>query len=99
MAVKNTENMSVEERRSINNANYAKYLNEKVEVAIPMGSHKAGDSTTVSCDGRLYQIQYGKSVKVPRKIADIINRSIEQEEKAALLAEKLADGAKELGAY
>lgn len=93
------ESMSVEERRRINNENHAKWLNEKVEVAIPIGDHKTGDSTTVSCDGNLYQIQYGKTVKVPRKIAEIIKRSIAQEEKAAELSERLSGSAAELGAY
>ena len=74
--VKQQVKLTLEERRKINNKKYAQYMNEKVSVCIPLRSEKAGTTTTASCDGKVYEIKLGETVKVPRKVAEVINRSI-----------------------
>ncbi len=90
---------SVEERRRLNNKKYQEYMNEKVAVNIPLGGEKIGTTTTASCDGRVYEIKLGETVQVPRKLAEVINRSIDGNIEVQKKMEKAAAGAKEIGEY
>ncbi len=90
---------SVEERRRLNNRKYQEYMNEKVSVNIPLGGEKIGTTTTASCDGRVYEIKLGETVQVPRKLAEVINRSIDGNIEVQKKMEKAAAGAKEIGEY
>lgn len=94
-----TNEMSIEERRQINNKQYEDYMNEKVSVTIPLGAEKLGTTTTASCDGKVYEIKLGETVKVPRKLAEVINRSIHGNLEVQKKMEKAAAGAKEIGEY
>lgn len=91
--------LTLEERRKINNEKYMEYMNEKVSVCIPLRSEKPGTTTTASCDGKVYEIELGKTVKVPRKVAEIINRSIKGDIEVQKKMENASRGAKELGEY
>ena len=91
--------LTVEERRNINNKKYVEYMNEKVSVCIPLGSEKMGTTTTASCDGKVYEIELGKTVKVPRKVAEVINRSIKGNIEVQKKMDRASEGAKELGEY
>lgn len=91
--------LTVEERRKINNKKYMDYMNEKVPVCIPLGSEKIGTTTTASCDGKVYEIKLGETVKVPRKVAEVINRSIKGNMEVQKKMENAANGAKEIGEY
>ena len=91
--------LTLEERRRINNKKYAQYMDEKVSVCIPLRSEKAGTTTTASCDGKVYEIKLGETVKVPRKVADVINRSIKGNIEVQKKMEKASNGAKEIGEY
>ena len=90
---------SVEERRRLNNKKYQEYMNEKVAVNIPLGGEKIGTTTTASCDGRVYEIKLGETVQVPRKLAEVINRSIDGNIEVQKKMEKAAAGAREFGEY
>lgn len=48
------------------------YLNEEVEIRLFKGAGKYKDDIFVCVDGKSYQIQRGKTVKVPRKIALVV---------------------------
>lgn len=93
------ENLTVEERRKINNKKYMDYMNEKVSVCIPVGSEKLGTTTTASCDGKVYEIKLGETVKVPRKVAEVINRSIKGNIEVQKKMENASKSAKEIGEY
>jgi hypothetical protein len=69
--------MSVTERRALNRKEFEAYMNEKVNVNIPLGAEAPGTTTTASCDGKVYEIELGRTVQVPRKVAEVINRSID----------------------
>lgn len=66
-------------------ARRADYWEEEVPVYIPRPEGETQASKTITLNGVNYQIQYGKQVMVPRKIAAIIdeserNHAIAQEE-------------------
>lgn len=94
-----TAELTVEERRRINNQKYMDYMNEKVSVCIPLRSEKNGTTTTASCDGKVYEIKLGETVKVPRKVAEVINRSIKGNIEVQKKMDKASKGAKEIGEY
>lgn len=52
-----------------------KYLNEKVECRIPRPEGIKEDFTTVTVNGKNYQIEYNKTVMVPRFIKAVIDNS------------------------
>lgn len=59
-----------------------KYNSEYVTVIIPKPMNIIGDTeTTVSVNGKMYQIQYDKPVSVPRNVAAIINQSMDLQNK------------------
>ena len=97
--VKQQNKLTVEERRKINNAKYMEYMNEKVSVCIPLRSEKTGTTTTASCDGKVYEIKLGETVRVPRKVAEVINRSIKGNIEVQKKMDNASKGAKELGEY
>ena len=97
--VQATEDMSVEERRRINNRQYLDYLNEKVSICIPLNGEKIGTTTTASCDGKVYEIKLGETVEVPRKLAEVIKRSIDANIEVQKKMERMAAEAKEIGEY
>ena len=54
------------------------YLNEKVEVLIPRGPTDPA-TYTVTHNGTSYQIKRGVKVMIPRKVKNIIDRSMAQQ--------------------
>lgn len=54
------------------------YLNEKVEILIPRGPTDPV-TYTVTHNGTSYQIKRGAKVKIPRKVKNIIDRSMAQQ--------------------
>lgn len=105
MSVKKTDTevsapeLSVEERRRINNREYLESLEEKVPICIPLNGEKIGTTTTASCDGKVYEIKLGETVMVPRKLAEVIKRSIDANIEVQKKMEKMAAGAVEIGEY
>jgi len=91
--------LSVEERRAINRKEYEAYMNEKVDVNIPLGGEKPGTTTTASCDGKVYEIELGKTVKVPRKVARVIERSIDAGYEVQAKMQKLSEKPEGIGEY
>lgn len=90
---------SLEQRRNDNHAEYEDYLNEKVPVTIPLGAEKIGTSTTASCDGKLYEIKLGETVLVPRKVADVIQRSIDGNVEVQKKIEMASAQSSQIGEY
>lgn len=91
--------MSVEERRKINNKKYQEYMNEKVQINIPLGGEKIGTTTTASCDGKVYEIKLGETVSVPRKLAEVIKRSIDGNVEVQKKMEQAAAATREIGEF
>ena len=50
-------------------------------------------------DGKVYEIKLGETVKVPRKLAEVIKRSIDGNLEVQKKMERAAQGAKEIGEY
>ena len=94
-----TKKAEIEERRKLNNEKYAQYMNEKVSVCIPLKGEKMGTTTTASCDGKIYEIKLGETVRVPRKVAEVINRSIKGNIEVQQKMDNASRGAKQLGEY
>lgn len=90
---------SIEERRRENHDAYDKYLSERVEVCIPLGGERLGTTTTVTYCGKVYEIKLGETVKVPRAVAQIIERSLKADMEVREKMNALSGGASELGAY
>lgn len=64
-------------------------LQEKITVIIPKPRNVVGDTeTTVSVNGKMYQIMYDRPVTVPKNVADIIRQSRNLEMKIADITEK-----------
>jgi polynucleotide 5'-kinase involved in rRNA processing len=99
MATETKKNLSVEERRRINNRKYQEYMNGKVDVNIPLGGEPIGTTTTASCDGKVYEIELGKTVQVPRKVAEVINRSIDGNIEVQKKMQEAATGVKQIGEF
>ena len=68
-----------------------KYLEELVDVYVRKPEGEAGNAFVVTLNGVNYQIRYGEHVKVPRKIAMIIEESERNTIKADLAAAKFID--------
>lgn len=57
---------------------------EYVMVIIPKPMNIIGDTeTTVSVNGKMYQIQYDKPVMVPRNVAEVVKQSMDLQAKIA----------------
>ena len=67
------------------------YLNEPVEIYIRKPEGEQGNSFVVTLNGVNYQIRYGEHVKVPRKVALIIEESDRNITKADEAAAKFLD--------
>lgn len=65
-------------------------MNEKVTIKLFKDNGKYKDDLTVTVNGITYQIQRGKTVEVPRYIADVIAQSERQDTQTANMIEKLA---------
>lgn len=66
-------------------------MNEKVTIKLFKDNGKYKDDLTVTVNGITYQIQRGKTVEVPRYIADVIAQSERQDTQTANLLEKLVN--------
>lgn len=66
-------------------------MNEKVTIKLFKDNGKYKDDLTVTVNGVTYQIQRGKTVEVPRYIADVIAQSERQDTQTANMLEKLVD--------
>ncbi len=88
-----------EQRRLKNNQEYEKYLNEKVPVCIPLGGERIGTSTTASCDGTVYEIKLGETVYVPRKVAEVIERSVQSNTEVQKKIDRVSSCVHQLGEY
>lgn len=64
-------------------------MNEKVTIKLFKDNGKYKDDLTVTVNGITYQIQRGKTVEVPRYIADVIAQSERQDTQTANMLEKL----------
>ncbi len=62
-------------------------FNEKVEITLP--KIRGNDDVTVTLNGVNYQIQRGVSVKVPKSVALILERSEKQSREAQELVDRL----------
>lgn len=68
-----------------------KYFNELVDVYVRKPEGEAGNAFVVTLNGVNYQIRYGEHVKVPRKVAMIIEESDRNTVKADIAAAKFID--------
>ena len=68
--------------------NERKYWMERVPFRAFKDSGKYKDDITVGYNGRVYVIQRGKEVMIPRAVREIIYQSMEQDEKTAELIER-----------
>uniref|UniRef100_UPI00402525FA hypothetical protein n=1 Tax=Eubacterium sp. TaxID=142586 RepID=UPI00402525FA len=66
-------------------------MNEKVTIKLFKDNGKYKDDLTVTVNGITYQIQRGKTVEVPRYIADVIAQSERQDTQTANMLEKLVN--------
>lgn len=64
-------------------------MNEKVSIKLFRDNGKYKDDLTVTVNGVTYQIQRGKTVEVPRYVADVIAQSERQDTQTANMLEKL----------
>lgn len=90
---------NIEKRRQQNHEEYKKYMEEKVEITIPIGGEKPGTTTTASCDGKVYEIELGKTVSVPRKVAEVIKRSIKAQDEVQKKIDRISSGTVQIGEY
>ena len=67
------------------------YLKERVPVTLKRPESEKKDFRTVSVNGVNFQIEYGKTVMVPRYIAEIIKESEKNEQIAKDNADKKAE--------
>ena len=67
------------------------YLNERVAVTLKRPESEKKEFRTVSVNGVNFQIEYGKTVMVPRYIADVIKESEKNEQIAKDNADKKAE--------
>lgn len=73
-----------EEQKKLNDRN-----NEMVTIKLFKDSGKYKDDVCVAVNGKLWQIQRGVEVQVPRFVSNVIERSIEQDQNTAMMIEKL----------
>ena len=66
------------------------YMKEKVPVMVMAPEGETVDFTTVTVNGYNYQIEYGKTVMVPRFVKEIIENSRSESEKARRTANMLS---------
>lgn len=64
------------------------YWNEQVEVRLFKDSGKYKDDVTVCVNGKVWQIKRGMSVKVPRKVKMVLDRSYTQDMDTAMLMDR-----------
>jgi len=72
------------------------YANEKVLIELFRDtSDKYSADMPVIINGKCYLIQRGKQIAVPRKVAEVIKRSIEQDSKTSVMITEMTDQAAE----
>ena len=64
------------------------YLNERVPIRLMKDNDKYKDDVTVHHNGYCIQIERGKTVMIPRKAAMILEQSLTQDEKTAMMIEQ-----------
>lgn len=102
-AMKNEEKKTADANAAAEDAKAKRraYLNEKVSRRLFRDGDKYKDDVIVIHNGKSYLIRRGEDVKIPRKIAMILDQSQAQDEKTAkTIAEKsaeFADEAKKVG--
>lgn len=74
MATKKTD---IETKAETNQGTKVDYWDELVPVHLIQPEGETQNAKTVTHNGKNYQIQYGKEVMVPRKIAEILKQSAE----------------------
>lgn len=80
-------NLAEEKKRKKRQAEIER-LEEKVEIRLFKDDRDYKDDVFVAINGVGYQIQRGIPVKVPRKVAILIEQSMQQDEKTARLIER-----------
>lgn len=70
-------------------------MQEYATVYLPRATGDEEDTETVGFNGKLYRIQRGASVQVPRPVASLINDSIRQKEQNAAYYQELQRKARE----
>ena len=98
-ATADVSKLSVTERRALNRKEFEAYMDEKVDVNIPLGAEAPGTTTTASCDGKVYEIELGRTVQVPRKVAEVINRSIDANYEVQKKMQEMSKQPNGLGEY
>ena len=71
------------------------YWNEEVEIQLFKDNGKYKDDVYVAVNGENCLIQRGKPVKVKRKFAETLRRSLEQDNETADMIRELTDGYEE----
>lgn len=64
------------------------YWNEPVEIRLFKDSGKYADDVTVCINGKVWKVQRGKNVTVPRKVKVVLDRSLDQDEATALMMDR-----------
>ncbi len=85
--VKAAETGATEEKVKTTNSNKKPKKEELVEITLPF--IKGNTHMTVSLNGVVTRIERGKPVKVSKGIAEIINNSVAQDNKTAMMMAKL----------
>lgn len=67
-----------------------KRMQELVPVKLFKDKNKYKDDVIVSVNGKIYQIQRGVEVKVPRFVKEVIDNGLEQDTRAAEAVEELS---------
>lgn len=69
---------------------------ELVEIKLFQDGGKYKDDVTVIVNGKSYRIQRGKTVKIPRSVALVLERSMKQDTATAQLIAREAENAKNI---
>lgn len=64
-------------------------VEERVKIKLFKDNKEYKDDLVVGLNGKLYQIKRGIEVSVPKAVAEIIENSIQQDEKTAEMIESL----------
>ena len=58
---------------------------DMVQIELFKDNDKYKDDVTVGLNGKIYRIQRGRPVSVPRAVAEIVEHSLDQDKKTALM--------------
>lgn len=78
-----------------------KYLNEKINFTImrPLGVSIEETDVTVTVNGINYQLQYDKTVKIPRFVAEVLRNSYNESRKNAENIQKLTSESTQIAEF